>query len=169
MVKNIVLVGFMAVGKTTLGKLLADQLDYNFIDLDLFIEKKESMSISEIFRLKGEAYFRQKESEALDLLSDVEQSVIATGGGTVILEENRSKLKQIGRVIYLEGEPSWILTNIKRSAVIRPLLVNERKPMDKIIEILENRRSYYEGTSEIKIPVSDRTLEEIIKDIVCNI
>lgn len=169
MTRNIVLVGFMAVGKTTLGKLLADQLNFKFVDLDLFIENQEGMPISEIFRRKGEGYFRQKESEVLDLLSDVDQSVIATGGGTVISEENRKKLKQIGKVVYLEAEPSWILTNLKRSTVIRPLLLGEREPMDKIIEMLENRRLYYENTSEIKIPVSRRTLDEIVKDIVCNI
>lgn len=163
---NIILVGFMAVGKTTVGRLLAKRLDFKFLDTDLLIEENEGMSIPRIFESKGEGYFRKKESELLDQLKGSGGTIISTGGGMAVSEDNRRKLKDLGRVIYLEASPDWILKNLHRSNILRPLLSNEKDPICKIRQLLDLRRQYYEKASDIKVPVDYRSLDEIVNNII---
>lgn len=165
---NIILVGFMATGKTTLGKLLANTLEFNFIDTDRSIEKKEGATISDIFNLKGEAYFREKESEILDSFISLKNTIISTGGGMIISVDNRKKLRNIGKVIYLESKPNWILTNLKRSKTTRPLL-NEKDPINKIIELLNKRKKYYEDVADVIVSVDEKSPNEIINNIISEI
>lgn len=167
--KNIILIGFMATGKTTIGKLLAKALDYDFLDTDCIIESIEEKTIEEIFNLNGETYFRKKESEILDKLQNSKHKVISTGGGIVISKYNRNKLKNIGKVIYLESDPQWIVTNLERSKAVRPLINNEKEPIKKIIELLNERKSYYEDSSEFKVRVDEKTLYEIVNSIIYNL
>ncbi len=162
---NIVLVGFMATGKTTIGKMLAKTLDLDFIDMDQLIEEIEGITVNNIFTLNGEAYFREKEHEALDLFKKSENKVISTGGGIIISADNRRKLRDIGKVVYLESSPQWILTNLNRSETIRPLL-NETNPIDKIVELLDKRRKYYEEVAEFKVVVDGKSLSEIVNNII---
>lgn len=166
---NIILVGFMASGKTTTGKLLSDVLNYSFIDTDRLIEEMEGKTINDIFNLKGEAYFRELESKILDLLSSSENTVISTGGGIVISEDNRKKLKDIGNVIYLNASPEWILANLNRSNIVRPLLLKEKEPGNKVKEILYNRLEFYEGVADYIIIVNDKSPMEIVDNIICTI
>ena len=92
--KTLFIIGLPGCGKTTLSKMLAKYLNYNFYDMDLIIEKKEKMKISEIFKLYGEKYFREKESETLKELSELNNSVISTGGGIILAEKNRDIMKK---------------------------------------------------------------------------
>lgn len=162
---NIVLVGFMATGKTTIGRILAKTLDFDFVDTDQLIEEIEGTTVSNIFTLNGEAYFREKENKVLGLLKKTENKVISTGGGIIISADNRRRLRDIGKVVYLESSPQWILTNLNRSETIRPLL-NEKNPSDKIIELLDKRRKYYEEVAEFKVIVDGKSLSEIVNNII---
>lgn len=166
---NIILVGFMASGKTTIGKLLSYELNYSFIDTDGLIEEMEGKSVNDIFNLKGEAYFRELESKALDLLSSSKNTVISTGGGIVISEDNRKKLKDIGNVVYLNASQEWILTNLSRSNIVRPLLSKEKEPVNKVKEILYNRLECYENIADYIIVVNDKAPKEIVDNIICTI
>jgi len=118
---NIALTGFMGCGKTTIGKKLAELMGMNFVDLDQKIEKEQGMSISEIFEKRGEMYFRELETQACHDLNTLENTVIATGGGTVIRDQNADILKKNCLIVLLNQELSQIEQNLKGSYA-RPLL-----------------------------------------------
>ncbi len=169
MKKNIVLIGFMATGKTAIGKLLSKSLNLDFIDTDIMIEEIEKKTIKEIFDSNGELYFRKKESEVLDKLQDSKNKIISTGGGIVVSEYNRRKLRDIGKVVYLESSPKWVLINLQRSKTVRPLLKNEEKPIDKIKKLLNERKKYYDDVADFKVEVDEKTLDEIVNNIIYNL
>lgn len=156
----------MATGKTTIGNLLAKTIGFDFIDMDQLIEEIEGVSISNIFNIKGETYFRDKESEVLDLLKSRSNTVIATGGGVVVSKINRQKLKHIGRVFHLQSSPQWILTNLNRSKTVRPLLMEEINPMEKVIELLNKREELYKDAAEFTVLVDEKSPDEIVNNII---
>src|SRR5690554_180913 len=119
--KNIVLIGFMGTGKSTIGKRLAEKLNMKYIDIDQYIEDKHGMSISDIFSNKGEPYFRELEKEAAKELSNLTGTVIATGGGIVLNTENIENLRRNGIIICLKADVDTILRNTS-SSHNRPLL-----------------------------------------------
>ncbi len=123
--KNIILTGMMGSGKTTVGKELAALLNCNFIDLDEIIEKKYG-KISDIFAQKGEAYFREAETQELKNLKEKEKFVLSTGGGIILKDENIEILKKIGQVFYLSAKSETIYGRIKNQNH-RPLL-NTKNP-----------------------------------------
>lgn len=166
MKKNIILIGFMATGKTTIGENLAKKLNMPFFDTDYLIENIEQKSIESIFSTKGEEYFRQKEQEILQTLKKKEQAIISTGGGIVINPINREILLKMGTIIHLQAEKDWIIKNIKRSNVQRPLLKSSDIEQ-KIINILKERKPFYE-IADYKIKVDNLEIEEIIEKL-CHI
>lgn len=119
---NIALIGFMATGKTAVGKLLAQKLGKKFIELDAVIEKKAGMSIPDIFRRDGEIRFRELEIEAVRDVSAAKNNVIACGGGVVLNTINIDRLKKESVIICLEASPSVILRRTSRDKDNRPLL-----------------------------------------------
>lgn len=150
--KNIVLIGFMGCGKTTYAKKISKALNMDFVDTDRFIEENEGLSINEIFEIKGEKYFREEEQKAVDTLSKAENMVIATGGGIVKNEKNMMKLKETGVVIYIDAIAEHILSNLIDDNT-RPLLQGENK-LEKIKNLMAERRPFYEKYADIKIDVS---------------
>jgi len=161
--KNIVLVGFMGCGKTTVGKLLALALGYEFVDTDHLVVDNEKMDISFIFQNKGEQYFRKVESIALGQAMDQSDHVVATGGGIVTNPENSPILKQ-GVVVYLEGSPKQIYNNIKDDKS-RPLL-QERDVYRKICSMLEERQKLYQQIADYTVEIDEKTPQEICKLIL---
>ncbi|MEW6777349.1 MAG: shikimate kinase [Bdellovibrionota bacterium] len=123
---NIVLLGFMGAGKSTVGKELAKKLSWKLVDLDERIEKAAGRSVGEIFDKEGETGFRAKETAALRaVVKEAAKSpgiVLSTGGGVVTKEENWPLLKETGSTVYLSAEVSTILARVKNSDVRRPLL-----------------------------------------------
>lgn len=150
--KNIVLVGFMGCGKTTIGKKLAVIFGYEFIDMDVEIERKNGMKISEIFKKYGEGAFREMETDLCRELSGRSGCVIATGGGVIKNEENMRLLRENGRVLYIKASPEHIYRNVKNDRS-RPLLDGGDK-LEKIKTLMEERRPMYEGRSDLTVEIT---------------
>lgn len=159
--KNIILTGMMGAGKTTVGKELATIMNCNFIDLDETIEKNYG-KISDIFKQKGEEYFRQIETLELKKLNIQETFVLSTGGGIVLKDENIKILQTLGYVFYLEASTDTIYKRIKNQKH-RPLL-NTPDPKRSIEEILSKRKKLYENSGE-KITVNNKNVKEIAEEI----
>jgi len=139
---NLVLTGFMGVGKSVTGKLLSEELHRVFFDTDALIEKKIGLSISMIFEKFGEKEFRQTESEIIRTLSQQEHpSVISCGGGAVLNPSNIKLLGNKGIIINLYASPEVIYDRVKSDST-RPLLKHEN-PLDEIKRLLELRKEVY--------------------------
>ena len=155
----IILVGMMGSGKSTVGKLLAKLLDYQFIDTDNLIIEKENESINDIFNKKGESYFRNLESEILDDLN-LANCVIATGGGLPVYNQNMNNLIKIGTTIYLKITAAEIFFRI-RQFDNRPLFENS---IPKVQQMLNSRKSYYE-MSKYSFDCSGKKPNEVVDEI----
>lgn len=155
--KNIYLVGFMATGKTSVAKVLAARLGLKAADMDAMIEASESMPIREIFRLKGEAYFRKLEKDLLDRLSKEEGLAVACGGGVFTDQDNIEKAKSSGTVICLKSGPDAILRRTRNNKN-RPLL-NVADPKAAIQELLRKREPFY-AQAHYSIDCDSLTVEE---------
>ena len=160
--KNIVLLGFMGTGKTVCAKALSEKLNLKYISTDELIEKREKMSIKDIFSKKGEEYFRNAEKEAVKEASLAKGAVIDAGGGAVIHQENLKNLRENGVIICLWADPKVILKRtIKFSH--RPLL-NVKDPLKKVKELLEARKDFYERADH-HIHNSKMSIEEVLSEI----
>ena len=155
---NVILIGFMGCGKTTVGQLLARQLGFQFIDTDQLIIKKARRSIPVIFEEEGEAGFRLIESAVLDDLAAVEHAVIATGGGIITHPDNIRKLQSLGLVIWLNPPESVLFQRIMRNHD-RPL-VRTPNPRETVHELLALRRPLYTSAADLDVDVSDVTPDE---------
>ncbi|MFC4778406.1 shikimate kinase [Paenibacillus sp. GCM10023252] len=139
---KIVLVGFMGTGKSTVSRLLADQLGWQRVDVDEEIEQLQGESVRELFASKGEAEFRRIESAALaGILAAPEQAVIATGGGAVLREDNRERMLQSGFVVALTCDSEQIMTRVQADQS-RPLLQGD--PKGNVIRLLQERKDAYQ-------------------------
>ena len=164
--KNIVLVGPMGCGKTTIGRRLSIKLNQDFFDTDHEIIKKTGVSIDHIFDIEGEEGFRQRESEVLESLCDMKNVVIATGGGVVLLPQNRVVLKSTGVVVYLLSSVDQLLRRTAKSKT-RPLLENSSDREKTITEIVNARDKYYREVATIVINTAGKKLNEVI-DLIMN-
>ncbi len=160
--KNIVLVGLMGAGKTTVGECLAEKYKLIFTDSDEVIERDTKMSISQIFAERGEAYFRELEKTAISMLSSKNGRVISTGGGALENEENIENLKKNGVLVYLKASPEILYKRIKKQNH-RPLLQNE-KPLETLRILLQQREKNY-LKADIIIETDDKTIEKIVDEI----
>ena len=161
---NIILIGFMGCGKSSVGIKLSYRLKRTIIDTDKWIEKKQKTTISEIFAGDGEAAFRQMETECLkELIKTADGQIISVGGGLPMKEENHALLKELGRVIYLKITPEAVYERLKGDTT-RPLLQVE-DPMQRISEFLAYRGPVYEKCADVIIEVSDKSFEDILEQI----
>ncbi len=141
---RIFLIGFMGCGKTTLGKKLAKHLNYNFIDLDSYIEKTTNKTITEIFENKGEKTFRIVEKESLMEVCKKDNLVIATGGGTPCFFDNMQKILDSGKAIYLKMEIEDLLERLETEKSQRPLIENKSaKELENFIRNKLSEREYF--------------------------
>jgi shikimate kinase len=161
--KNIVLIGFMGTGKTTVGKILAKKLGMNFVDVDELIEKTTGLKISAVFARFGEAYFRDIETEIIKSITKDSSQVIATGGGAVLRDENLNALKSNGVVFCLTASEELIFDRIKDNNE-RPLLQVEN-PKEKIKELLAKRMPRY-MMADFIINTDGLTQEEVSEKII---
>lgn len=148
---RVFLIGFMGSGKSTVGHLLARSIDWQFIDLDLYIEKTQKRTIAEIFASDGEQIFRQIEREALHQVTKLERVIVATGGGSPCFEDNMKFMNREGLTIYLELTPEVLMQRLKDAKASRPLIAgkNEAELLDFIKSKLKEREAYYKKAAVI--------------------
>lgn len=141
----IFLIGFMGSGKTSVGRHLARNMHYRFIDLDAVIEEREVKSIQEIFDQHGEAYFRQCETKLLNEVYEMKDTVISCGGGTPCFSENMAEMNKHGITVYLKMEPEALKHRLTHAKKKRPLLLNvsEENLLNVIKEKLQLREPFY--------------------------
>lgn len=162
---NIILIGFMGCGKTTMGIRLSYKLRRQFLDTDKLIEKREGRSISEIFEAEGEEYFRRLETKILEELTEsCSHQIISVGGGTPLREENRKLLRKLGKVIYLKVSPETVYQRLRGDRT-RPLLQGDA-PMKKIQELLEKRESLYEEAADVIITGDGKKQDEVLLEVL---
>lgn len=161
--KNIYLVGFMATGKSSVGRELADRRNLRFVDLDKIIESKEKKPIPDIFAQQGEVYFRKIETEALVEISQKDGLVVSCGGGIVINRDNIRVMKETGVVVCLTAEPGVILKR-SSSANNRPLL-NVADPRKQIELLLEKRASCY-ALADKTIDTSKLSIKQVAEEVL---
>ena len=162
MLKNIILTGFMGVGKTSVGTRLAKDLGYTFVDTDDLIEADQNMTITAIFEKLGEPYFREIEAKIIRQVMQGGSQVISTGGGAVIRDMNREAFKKAGFVVCLTARPDVILERI-RHETHRPLLQTP-DPLAKIRELLDSRAKFY-AQADAVIDTSGKSVEDVIAAI----
>lgn len=156
---NVVLVGLMGSGKSTIGRLAAHSLGFEFVDTDHVITDAAQKSIPKIFETEGEPGFRARETAALRSLSGVQNSIIATGGGIVTVPENLPLLRQLGFVVWLNADPQTLHQRTSHGHD-RPLLRNA-DPAGTLRTLLEKRGPLYEQVCDMKITTDDFSTEEI--------
>ncbi|AFZ49468.1 shikimate kinase [Dactylococcopsis salina] len=163
---NIYLVGLMGVGKTAVGKEIAQQLNYRFFDTDDLIIRVEGKAITDIFAQKGETYFRELETKVLQELSVCTRSVIATGGGIIMKKENWSFLQQ-GLVVWLDAKTDLIMERLAEDNT-RPLLKTEN-PKQTLDDLWWKRRSRY-AQSDLQISIErSQSPSEIASEVLMQI
>lgn len=160
--KRIYLIGFMGSGKTTIGKAIGLRLNLPVFDTDQEISCSTGKTINDIFEESGEAGFRLLEAECLKKLPNVD-SIITTGGGIILREENRKWMRQNGLVIYLEASPADILNRLKGDQT-RPLLKEDKE--FKVAKILEERMPLYLEAANFTFNTSNKPVEAIVNEVL---
>lgn len=160
---NVFLVGMMGAGKTTVGKLLAQQLGKTFVDSDEEIQQRTGVTIQHIFDVEGEAGFRQRETSVILELVSRNDIVLATGGGAVLSEQNRNALRCNGVVVYLRSslQDLWRRTRHDRS---RPLL-RTPDPRATLKTLYEQRDSLYEQVADLVIPTGKQSVQNLVEQL----
>ncbi|MCI8804359.1 MAG: shikimate kinase [Clostridiales bacterium] len=156
---NIVLIGFMGCGKSSVGKRIAQNFDYKFVDTDLEIQSISGMTINDIFAKYGEDYFRKLERNYCKLCAINDRYIIATGGGVIKNDENVRNLKINGSVVYLKCGAEKIYKNIKNDTT-RPLLNGAEDKLLRISSLLLEREPLYERHADFTIDITEMRLEE---------
>ncbi|MBF2755927.1 MAG: shikimate kinase AroK [Gammaproteobacteria bacterium AqS3] len=161
---NIFLIGPMGAGKTTVGKILARNLGCNFEDSDRVIEERCGADISWIFDVEGEDGFREREATIIDELTRLNNVIIATGGGAVVLEQNRRNLNSRGTVVYLNTP---IDQQVERTAKgqERPIL-RDGDPKEILTRLHEERDPLYRETADIIVHAENRNSKDLVEDII---
>ncbi|MBA7702926.1 Shikimate kinase 1 [subsurface metagenome] len=162
---NIALIGFMGVGKTAAGKVLADRLNKEFVETDALIEQKAGKSIPEIFQQDGEIAFRELEINIAKEVAQRKNLVIACGGGIVLNKINIDRLGKESIIVYLTASPEVILKRTSGSGEERPLL-NVPDKAAEIRELLRFRKPLYERAADIKINTSRLNIASVAEQII---
>jgi shikimate kinase len=160
--KSIYLIGFMGAGKTTVGKELAVCLNRPVFDTDEKVVNSCNRIIPDIFATEGEEFFRSMESSCLKSLP-VKDSIITTGGGIILRDENRNWMKEHGIIIFLDAAPNVILQRLSKDET-RPLLKGDKERQVK--ERLEARLPLYLDTANIVIDTNNKSIKDIVNEIV---
>lgn len=161
---NLVLIGFMGTGKSTVSDYFHTAYNMDVIEMDQIIAQREGMSITEIFNRYGEEYFRDLETALLVEMQSRKGVILSCGGGVPMRERNVKEMKKIGRVILLTADPETILERLKEDHS-RPLLENN-KNIDFVRSLMDSRRAKYEAAADIIIHTDGKTVEDIGREIL---
>ena len=166
--KSLILIGFMGTGKSTLGRVLAERLHLEQVDLDEVVVQEQNMPISDIFSQYGEERFRELEHDVMCRYAAQPNLIISPGGGAVLREENRKVMRECCTVISLLARPEVILERVNRDATVRPVLEN-RKPgqskLERIEEVLTQRMPCYQEADFI-LDTSDAPVELLAEQVL---
>ena len=162
--ENIVLVGFMGSGKSTVGRMLARQLRFRFLDTDKLVEERAHMAIPEIFAQHCESYFRKCETGVLESLHGIRQHILATGGGIVTVQGNIPLLRSLGLVVLLKADPEEIYRRVSRNSE-RPLLQVE-DPRKRVLEMMAVRQPLYESAAHFHVDSTRLRHEDVTAKIL---
>ncbi len=167
---NIILIGFKNSGKTTIGKMIAHTLNYQFIDTDTLLEKyyfREKgllLPVHKIQHQEGDVKFRQLEKDAIHTLTNVKKTVIATGGGSILNKDNVNFFKKIGKLIYL-----YVPKNILSERTLQgrlPTFIDPKNPEKSFEKMFDERKDIYENIADYQVEAFDKTNDEIVDEIV---
>lgn len=161
---NIVLIGFMGTGKSTIAKSLSEILSMTVLEMDEEIVRREGMSIPEIFESKGETYFRDLETDLLIEMQSQKAMIISCGGGVPLRERNVAEMKKNGKVVLLTAAPETILERVKNDDN-RPLLKGN-KNVAYITELMKQRQRKYEAAADIIVSVDKKSVQEICRELM---
>ena len=165
---NIVLIGFMGSGKTTVGQLLAKNLGYRFLDTDEYIEQTTGKTISTIFATYGEEYFRLLETKIVEeLATSLSNTVVSTGGGLPLREKNANILKGMGQVIFLKISKEVVLNRLQGDTN-RPLLQGENVE-ERVENLLTERFDKYKKAAHYMVCVDQRSEQEVMEHILAQV
>ncbi len=162
--KNILLIGFMGTGKSTVSKQLMSITGMNEVDMDSYIVNREQMSIAEIFSKYGEEHFRKIETECLKEIIKMDNTIISCGGGVVVKNENVEYMKQGGKIVLLTAKPETIFERVRYSKD-RPIL-NGNMNVEFIEELMNKRKDRYLSVADIIIETDNKDASVIAKEIL---
>ena len=162
------LIGYRATGKTTLAKLLAERLGWDWIDADVEIERRTGKSIACIFAEEGEAAFRDSEAEVIADLCRRNRLVLAAGGGAPLRPESRRAMRAAGKVVWLTARPETILARMTTDATTRARRPNltDNTPLEEIVELLQTRAPVYRELADWVVDTEERTPEALVEEIL---
>jgi shikimate kinase len=161
--KNIFLIGFMGCGKSTMARLLEEELSMELVEMDETIEAEEQRTINEIFATDGEQHFRDLESQLIVRIADKGGMIVSCGGGAILREENVTNMKKNGTIVYLSATPETIYERVRYSTN-RPLL-NGNMNVEYISELMSKRVDKYEKAADIIFSVDGKTKTEVLEQI----
>ena len=161
--KNIFLIGFMGCGKSTMARLLANELQMELIEMDETIEKEEQRSINDIFATDGEQHFRDLETQLIKRIAQKGGMVVSCGGGAILRLENVKAMKENGSVVYLCATPETIFQRVRHSTN-RPLL-NGNMNVEYIGELMAKRIDKYEAAADYKISVDEKEKLQVLDEM----
>lgn len=167
---NIILIGFKNCGKTTIGKILAHTLTYQFTDTDTLLEKYYVRHTGlllpsyKIHQQEGEIQFRELEKEAINTLASAKKTVIATGGGSVLNNDNVTLFKRIGKLIYLNTPYEILLERILQGRLAT--FLDPKNPEKSFRKMYEDRKDIYESIADYQIDAFDKSNDEIVEEII---
>lgn len=162
--ENIILIGFMGSGKSTVGRMLAKRLRFTFLDTDRLIEERSRMTIKAMFEQYGEPYFRERETATLESLSGIRRHVLATGGGIVTQPQNIPVLQSLGWVVQLTADPDELYARVAKSTG-RPLLKTEN-PRERVHDLVELRKPMYEAAAHFTVNSTGLAREKVVDAVI---
>lgn len=164
-VRRVILIGFMAAGKSTVGRALAKRLGWSFIDLDHEIEKRTGITIPEIFELHGAAEFRRLERVLTEELTGLEEAVLAPGGGWVTQPDLLDLFGAETLIVWLRISPEAAVQRAMRTISHRPLLASAPDPVERARELISEREPLYQ-LADLRVDVEGRSINEVASEIV---
>lgn len=162
--QNLYLIGFMGTGKSTIARCFQKEYKMRLVEMDEEIATQEGMTVSDIFALKGELYFRDVETQFLKGIACDKNQIISCGGGLVLREENVTIMKESGTIVLLEASPETVFERVKENDD-RPLL-RSNKNVAYISELMEKRRPKYEAAADIRVYTDEKSALEICMEII---
>ena len=164
---NIILIGFMGAGKSTVSQYLKDVFAMHVVEMDQLIAEREDMSIPDIFATYGEEYFRNLETNLLIEMQATKNTIVSCGGGAALREQNVKEMKKNGKVVLLTADPETILNRVKDSDD-RPLL-NGNKNVEFIANMMEQRRQKYETAADVIIHTDNKSVLQICEEMIAKL